>query len=120
MPRLAVEQQPPGLRQEALRRVLGVDARFDRVAALRQRLLRSRAAARRTATSELRAHEIDAGHRLGDRVLDLQARVHLEEVERRVVAVPLDEELDRAGVAVAGGAGRAHRRGGHAPRAGPA
>ncbi len=38
---------------------------------------------------ELRAHEIDAGDRLRDRMFDLQARVHLEEVETgAIVAVP--------------------------------
>ena len=50
-PRLAVEQQAAGLRQKALRRILGVDARLDRVAALGDRALASTAAARRTATS---------------------------------------------------------------------
>ena len=32
--------------------------------------------------ADLPAHEIDAGHHLRDRMLDLQPRVHLEEVER--------------------------------------
>ena len=43
-------------------------------------------------------------------MLDLQPRVHLEEVEPRVVAVALDEELDRAGVDVADRARRRDRR----------
>ena len=30
---------------------------------------------------QLRAHEIEAGDRFGDRMLDLQARVHLEKIE---------------------------------------
>ncbi len=46
---------------------------------------------------QLLLHEIQAGHHLGHRVLDLEARVHLEEVE---TAVPVDEELDGPGVAV--------------------
>ncbi len=53
-PRFAVEQQPAGLRQKALSRILRVDARFDRVASgadlvLRpgQRLARTRRAAAR-------------------------------------------------------------------------
>ena len=85
-PRLAVEQQPSGLRQELLRRILGVDARLDGVAALRERVLRPR---QRLAggDEQLRAHEVDAGHLLGHRMLDLQPRVHLEEIERRCVAV---------------------------------
>ena len=60
----------------------------------------------------LPAHEIEAGHHLGDRVLDLQPRVHLEEIE---AAVLVEQELDRAGVGVADrlrdrGGRRRHRR----------
>ena len=47
--------------------------------------------------AELPLDEIDAGDHLGDRVLDLQPRVHLEEVEP---AVRVEQELDRAGVRV--------------------
>ena len=47
---------------------------------------------------DLPPHQIDAGHHLGDRMLDLQPRVHLEEVE---AAVLVEQELDRAGVGVA-------------------
>ena len=51
-------------------------------------------------------------------MLDLQPRVHLEEVEALGAAAGrrVDEELDRAGVAVAAGARRADGRLGH-PRA---
>ena len=45
-------------------------------------------------------HHVDAGHRLGHRVLHLQARVHLEKVE---VARRVDEKLDGAGAHVADG-----------------
>ena len=31
--------------------------------------------------ADLPLHQIEAGHHLGDRMLDLQPRVHLEEVE---------------------------------------
>ena len=48
--------------------------------------------------SNLLLHEIDAGHHLRDRMLDLQPRVHLEEVE---LAALVEQELDRAGVRVA-------------------
>ena len=48
--------------------------------------------------ADLPLHQVDAGHHLGDRMLDLQARVHLEEVERAVV---VEQELDGAGVGVA-------------------
>ena len=46
---------------------------------------------------QLHLDDVDAGDELGDRVLDLHARVHLDEVE---VAV-LVQELERAGAAVA-------------------
>ena len=42
---------------------------------------------------QLVGHEVATGHRLGDRVLDLQARVHLEEQE---LAAVVEQELDRA------------------------
>ena len=42
-------------------------------------------------------HEVDAGDHLGDRVLDLEPRVHLDEVELAVLV----EELDRADAAIA-------------------
>jgi hypothetical protein len=41
---------------------------------------------------DLGAHEVEAGDDLGDRVLDLDARVHLD--EEPLVAVEVVEELD--------------------------
>jgi hypothetical protein len=38
------------------------------------------------AIAKLPLHEVDARHELGDRVLDLDARVHLEEVEAAVAS----------------------------------
>ena len=52
--------------------------------------------------ANLPLHQIDVGHHLGDRVLDLQPRVHLEEIERPVL---VQEKLDGAGVGVADGPG---------------
>ena len=43
--------------------------------------------------ADLLLHEVDAGEHLGDRMLDLDARVHLHEVER---AVLVEQHLDRA------------------------
>ena len=93
-----------GRRQElAAGGVLGVDADLDAVAALQRPHLvlrqRQRLAGRH---ADLPLDEVDAGDHLGDRVLDLQAGVHLEEEE---VAVLVDE-LDGAGVVVADGLGR--------------
>ena len=59
--------------------------------------------------ADLLAHEVDAGDQLGDRVLDLEAGVHLDEVELAVLV----QELEGAGAAVAELAhavGRAARR----------
>ena len=74
-------------------RILGVQAQLDRVAARRQ----ARPVVRQRPPRghlELRADEIDPERDLGDRVLDLEARVHLEEVE---VALLVEQELDRSG-----------------------
>ena len=57
---------------------------------------------------DLRADEVDAGDALGDRVLHLDARVHLD--EEPVVAVHVVEELDGAGVVVADALGERHGR----------
>ena len=48
--------------------------------------------------AQLRLHEVDAGDGFGDRVLHLDARVHLDEVE---LAVLVHKELDGAGVLIA-------------------
>ncbi len=48
--------------------------------------------------AQLRLDEVDAGDGLGDRMLNLDARVHLDEVE---LAVFVHQELDGAGVLVA-------------------
>ncbi len=48
--------------------------------------------------AKLLADEIYAGDLLGDRVLDLNAGVHLAEVE---IAVVIDQKFDRARAAVA-------------------
>ena len=47
--------------------------------------------------------DVDAGHHLGHRMLDLDARVHFHEEE---VALLVHEELERAGVGVLHGARR--------------
>src|SRR3546814_3170133 len=59
--------------------------------------------------AELPLDEIEAGDQLGHRMLDLQARVHLHEVE----ALALDEEFDGAGAAVVDRFGGAQRGVGH-------
>ena len=63
--------------------------------------------ARARGDKDLRAHEVDAGDLLGHGVLDLDARVHLD--EEPLVAVVIVEELDGAGVVVADALGDFHR-----------
>ena len=53
-------------------------------------------------------HEVDAHDRLGHRVLDLQARIDLEEV--REVARRVDQELDRRDAAIGDDLAEARRR----------
>ena len=67
--------------------------------------------------AELPLDQVEAGDRLGHRVLDLQPRVHLHEVEG---AVRLEQELDRAGALVGDrshGGDALRRRGARAARA---
>src|SRR5919201_1439827 len=71
----------------------------------RRRLEREGLALRHT---KLELHQIDAEHRLGDRMLDLQPRVHLEEEEG---AASIEHELGGAGVAIADLADEALGRG---------
>ena len=70
--------EPADARQEALRRILGVEPRLDRVAVDRQLVLRLRQllAAR---DAQLPFDQVLAGDLLGHRMLDLQPRVHFHE-----------------------------------------
>ena len=63
------------------------------------------------------AHKVHAGDLLGDRVLDLQAGVHFQEVEPRVVAGAFEQKLDRSGVPIAGSPRDRDRGLAHAPAA---
>src|SRR5207302_8648161 len=106
------ESQPfdaAGLREEAAR-ILGVEAHLDRVTAtLRQIVVES---PRLLRDLDLPANQVRTRDQLGDRMLDLDAAVQLEEVE-----VPsVDHELRGAGVCVADGP-RKGKRGLHHPPA---
>ena len=59
------------------------------------------------ATRELQRDQVEAGDLLGDRVLDLQAGVHLQEVE--LAASVVEQVLDGAGTEVAELADEGHR-----------
>ncbi len=58
--------------------------------------------------SQLQLDEVDTRDRFGDRVLDLQAGVDLEEVDRVDAASLVHEELDRAGPVVPDGLRKSH------------
>ncbi len=89
----AILHQAADGRQEVAEGVLGVDAALDGPAVeLHVRLLEGQLLAVGGADHQL--DEVDAGDHLGDRMLDLEARVHLEEEEAPVLA---GDELDRAG-----------------------
>ena len=106
----------PRAGQEVPAGVLGVDPALDRVPGERDVLLRS---AQRPALGDrdLLGDDVEAGDRLGDRVLDLDAGVDLEEVE--LLAFRVDEELDRARAPVAQVLAERDRRARAAVPAGP-
>ena len=79
-------------------RILGIDAALDGVAANVDRLrdhLRERMPGR---DQNLALHQIDAGDRFRNRMLHLNARVHLDEIE---IAFFVHQEFDGAGIGVA-------------------
>ena len=88
----------PGLGPEVVGRVLGVDPELDGVAGRDDIVLveSERLAGR---DPDLRRDHVDAGQRLGHRMLDLDPAVDLDEVE---VALGIDQELERADVLVTG------------------
>ena len=87
-----------GPRREGAR-ILGVDAALDRVAAEAPRARVGQLELLAGGDADLLRDEVEAGHHLGHRVLDLHARVHLEEVELPLL---VHEELERAERRVAG------------------
>jgi hypothetical protein len=92
-----------GRRGEARLRILGADARLDGHAALDDGEGRERLSA---GDADLERHEIEAGDLLGDAVLHLEPRVHLEEVH----LVARHQELDRPEPDVADPPREARRR----------
>ena len=90
-------RDPADRRQKIALGILGVDARLDGVPVEFERILRERQRLAR-GDAELPLDQVEPGDHFGDRMLDLQARIHLHEVER---AVAVDDELDRAGTDVA-------------------
>jgi hypothetical protein len=94
--------------RKPLARVLGGDARLQGDAADLQLVLADAQVLEGLAgcNAHLRLHQVDVGDFLGDRVLDLDARVHLDEhVLTLTLARGVEQELDGAGVLVAQGLG---------------
>ena len=89
-----VTLNPTGRGHEVPQGILGVDPEFDGVATRRGITLGWNPLA--TSDPNLLAHQVDAEHRLGNRMLDLQSGVHLEEVE----VLARHDELDGPGVLV--------------------
>ena len=75
------QRDAPGRRQEARLGILGVEPRLDRVAAISGTSLPSASRASRRRRSQLVGDQVAPVTSLGHRVLDLEPRVHLEEVE---------------------------------------
>ena len=96
---------------QSLRRIFGRDARLDRRTAALGRLGGNALAG---GDSQHLLHQIDPGHELGDRVLDLQARVHLEKVE---VAAAIQQKLEGSGRVSSRWRARPSARPRRAPRA---
>ena len=95
-----------GGRQKTVLGVFGIDARFDGVTIEADLRLRQRQTLAGS-NAKLPLHQIESGDRFGDRMLDLQPRVHLDEPERASPQTPcaVGDELDRAGALIADGAG---------------
>ncbi|GAA3245755.1 hypothetical protein GCM10020256_72900 [Streptomyces thermocoprophilus] len=96
----AVGADAAGVGAEAVGGVLGGDTALERCAAQPHRVLGEAEVGEGLSggDAQLGLDEVDVGDLLGDGVLDLDARVHLDE---DVVAVAVEEELDGARVAVA-------------------
>ncbi len=97
-------------RRELAERILGVEADLDRMSA-RLDIVEFRSQRFALRDGELRDHDVEPGHHLGHRMLDLEAGVHLQEVE---VAGGVEQELAGAGVGVPDRLRRRHGRRAHA------
>src|SRR5439155_11436692 len=98
-----------GGRQESVRRILASDAALDGPSA-RRKVFLSEGEPLAAGDAQLPLDQINTGDELRDRMLDLDPRVHLEEVE---VSVRIQQELARTGVHVACGLCGGNRRGTH-------
>src|SRR5882672_10382885 len=104
----------PGAWQKVRAGLLGAETDLDRMAAafeLRQHVILLERQALALRDPQLPFDKIESGHSFGDRVFDLQARVHLHEEELATGV----EKLDRAGTDVPDAARQTQRRVTHYP-----
>ncbi len=106
----AVAGDAAGVGAEAVGRVLGGDPALHRRAVHHQRVLAQPKVFQRLPVGDahLAGDQVDVGDLLGDGVLDLDARVHLDE---DVVAALVEQEFDGARVGVVDLAGERDRVG---------
>ena len=91
--------------------IFRVDAHLNRMA-LEPNLILSNRDRQTASDAQLLGDQVDTGNHLSDRVLHLNAGVHLHEIK---LARSIHQELHRAGALVADGAGRRHGRIAHLP-----
>ena len=106
----AVGADPSGVGPEAVGRILGGDPALQRGAVRPDGLLAQAEVVQRLPRSDaqLAGHQVDVGDLLGDGVLHLDPRIHLDE---DVVAALVEQELDGARAAVADVPGESDRVG---------
>ena len=97
--------QRAGRGQKSAVRVLGIDPHFNCMATRGERVLQA-GQPLAAGHAQLPLDQIQASDHFGDRMLDLQAGVHLHEVEG---AAGIHDEFDRAGADIADRARRRHR-----------
>ena len=104
--RLLIPRDAPGCRQETARGILGVDPALNGVPAGTEdpagkhvTLFETERLA--SGDPQLGGHQVQAEYLLGDRVLDLEPGVDLQEIE--LPSVRVDKELDGSGVHVTAG-----------------
>ena len=90
-----------GAGQESSFRIFSVEPHLDGVTAAASTSCCARPSASPRATRKLQRHQIKASHHFRDGMLDLQASVHFQEIER---AGLIQQELDRPGADIADGA----------------
>ena len=108
----AVGENAAVVGRELVLGILGSEAALDGIAIAGHLVLRGHADFRAVQfvalrDQDLRPDEVEAGNDLGDGVLDLDARVHLD--EEPLLAIDVVKEFDSAGVVIANFAGHADR-----------